>query len=375
MTSPARPRVALVVHDLDPNLGQGRYALELLRRLHPCFEFTVLANRCRAELPAEVVWRRVPAWRGNALGTITTFILPAERAVRRGGFDLVHAQGLTGWSADVSTAHICGAARHARQPPARWGGRLFAAVVIPLERAFYRRRRLRHVIAISRVVAGELREHYGWRGPLSVIHHGTDVAVFRPPAGAAEKDAARRRFGLPAEGWNWLFMGEAAKGLREAVALLPAFPAARLLVVSRSRLDAFRAQAARLGVAERVVFHGPHEQPQEAHRAADVFVYPSAYDTFGLVVTEAMASGLPVLAGRGIGAAELIEDRRNGLLGDPADAAQLRAQLEWLAAAPARAAALGQAARDTITRGTWDACADATAGVYERVLAERRPAA
>lgn len=367
--------MALVIHDLDPNLGQGRYALELLRRLHPRFDFTVLANRCRADLPPGVAWRRVSAWRGNALGTITSFILPAERAVRRGGFDLVHAQGLTGWSADLSTAHICSAARHARQPPARWSGRLFAAVVIPLERAFYRRRRLRHVIAISRVVAGEIREHYGWHGPLNVIHHGTDVAVFHPPADAADKDAARRRFGLTAGTWNWLFMGEATKGLREAVAQLPAFPAARLLVVSRSRLDEFRAQAARLGVADRVVFHGPHEQPQEAHRAVDAFVYPSAYDTFGLVVTEAMASGLPVLAGRGIGAAELVEDRRNGLLCDPADAAQLRAQLEWLAAAPDRAAALGQAARATIARCTWDACAAATAEVYERVLGEKRAAA
>lgn len=364
----ARPRVAFVIHDLDRNLGQGRYALELLARLHPRYEFHVFANRFAEPPPGDARPHRVAAWRRNAVTTIWSFIGPAERAVRAGRFDLVHSQGLTCWGCDLITGHMCNAAKYARLRPPRLRQRLFPRLVIPLERAFFRQRRARHLIAISAVFAREIREWYGWNRGLTVIHHGTDVARFRPPAGAEEKAACRRVFGLEAGRWNWLFMGEALKGLREAVAQLPHFPPAHLLVVSRSDLTPYREQAARLGVAGRITFFGPHDRPEEAFRAADVFVYPSGHDPFGLVVTEAMATGLPVVAGRDTGAAELIVEGRNGLLCQPEDAAGLRASLERLAASLAEAARLGDAARTTLEAHTWDHCAAATAAVYDQVL-------
>lgn len=373
-SKPRRARVAFVIHDLDRNLGQGRYALELLERLYLHYELHVFANRFSEKPPGGVGLHRVPAWRHNAITTIWSFIGPAERAVRAGRYELVHAQGLTCWGCDLITGHMCNAAKYARLRPPRLRQRLFPRFVIPLERAFFRQRRARHLIAISEVFAREIREWYGWNRGLTVIHHGTDVVRFRPPAGAEEKAACRRVFGLDAGRWNWLFMGEALKGLREAVMQLPHFPAAHLLVVSRSDLAPYREQAARLGVTGRITFFGPHDRPEEAFRAADVFVYPSGHDPFGLVVTEAMATGLPVVVGRDTGAAELIVEGSNGLLCQPEDVAGLRAALDRLSASPAEAARLGGAARTTLELHTWDHCAAATAEVYERVLQEKRAA-
>src|SRR5690606_16892109 len=106
----------------------------------------------------------------------------------------------------------------------------------------------RRLITMSHRLESEVRRHYGWRGPVSVIPHGTDGARFRPPADASERAALRRRHGLPAEGWVWLFVGEAVKGLAEAIRALPHFPEATLAILSRSRLDGHLAEASALGV-------------------------------------------------------------------------------------------------------------------------------
>jgi glycosyltransferase involved in cell wall biosynthesis len=100
-------------------------------------------------------------------------------------------------------------------------------------------------------------------------------------------------------------------------------------------------------------------------------VYPSEYDAFGLVVAEAMASTLPVIVGREIGVAELITHQKNGLLCDPGDSESLRQQLEWVQANPARAARLGHAARQTVEQYSWDACAEGTLRIYEKVVGTR----
>ena len=199
---------------------------------------------------------------------------------------------------------------------------------------------------------------------MSVVHHGVDTEHFRPVADAAEKRQARRHFGVPGDGWLWLFVGEAVKGLREAILQLPAFPEARLLAISRSAREPYDALARERGVTSRFHFRGPEPRVDLAYRAADVFVYPSAYNTFGLVVSEAMATGLPVIVGRDIGAAELIDPGVSGFLVDPASADDLRGTLETLRQTPALAETAGRAARRTAEGQTWDACAEATQHVY-----------
>lgn len=364
-------KIALVVHDFDPGYGQGRYTVELARRLASEHEVRVLANTFGGPLQPRLAYQKAPAWRRAALTTVPSFIAAAEWRLRDGDFDLIHAQGVTCWRADVITSHICHAASQANTPVTNLRRRLFPWLATRLEHRFYRQRRAAHLIAVSRRCAEEIRRHYAWQRDTTVIYHGTDTEQFHPPT-PAERAAARTRYGIPAERWTWLFMGEAGKGLDHVLAQLPAFPAAGLLVVTRSVLAPFQARARALGVADRVVFWGPETDPVHAYQAADLFVYPSPYDTFGMVVTEAMATGLPVIASRDIGAAELIRESHNGLLCQPATPATLRAALHWVADHRDEARALGQAARATVQQYSWDACATATLGVYEQVLRGRR---
>lgn len=364
--------VALVVHDFDPGVGHGRYSFEIARRLARQHSVHVWANRFAVPAEAGLVYRRVPASRRSALLSILTFLANSERLLRRERYDLIHAQGLTCWHADVITAHICNRARIQRHANARSGRHAaFDRIVPRLEAAFYRQRRARQLIAISKCVADEIQTHYGWNRPVQVIYHGTDTDRFRPAQDSRERDAARQQFKLGPNAWAWLFVGEAIKGLSQVIRQLPRFAETHLLVISRSDFSQFRNEAERLGVAHRITFHGPAKNIELAYRAADLFVYPSDYDAFGLVAAEAMASELPVILGKSIGAAQWIVDGTNGLLTTGSEA-DLRERIAWVQNHPEASRNLGTFARRTVQEHTWDRCAQETETVYEALRSLER---
>ena len=80
---------------------------------------------------------------------------------------------------------------------------------------------------------------------------------------------------------------------------------------------------------EGVRVHGPVPRGRvlAAFRRADLLVFPTLCDGFGLVVAEAMAQGLPVLTTREAGAADLIEHGKNGFLVEPGSVTKLGEQL------------------------------------------------
>ena len=88
---------------------------------------------------------------------------------------------------------------------------------------------------------------------------------------------------------------------------------------------AVEALARRLGVADRLHFHGrvPHEKLLGFMAGADTFCMPSRTEGYGLVFLEAMAVGTPVIGCRVGGTRELIRHRANGLLSAPGDAGDL----------------------------------------------------
>jgi glycosyltransferase involved in cell wall biosynthesis len=108
------------------------------------------------------------------------------------------------------------------------------------------------------------------------------------------------------------------------------------------------------------------------YASADVFCFPSTTDTFGQVILEAAASGLPVVAAAAGGALELVRHGETGLLVPPDDADALAASLESLARFPHRRAVLAAAARTTALEHTWERSWRELRAAYE--LALRRSA-
>jgi glycosyltransferase involved in cell wall biosynthesis/predicted metal-dependent phosphoesterase TrpH len=104
-----------------------------------------------------------------------------------------------------------------------------------------------------------------------------------------------------------------------------------------------------------------------AYASADIFLFPSATDTFGQVILEAQASGLPVVAVAAGGPLSLIEDRVSGLLCRPAAEALAEAVLE-LAASPLLRRRLAAIALAEVRARTWEDAMQRLAAGYRRVL-------
>ena len=126
----------------------------------------------------------------------------------------------------------------------------------------------------------------------------------------------------------------------------------------------------RVRLGEHASFLGwlDREALARAYASADLFLFPSRTDTYGQVVVEAQASGLPVVAVGEGGPLSLIRDRRTGWLCDPEPEA-LAAALAQLAASPYLRRRIADAARAEVRGRTWEAALAQLACGYERAVA------
>ena len=109
-----------------------------------------------------------------------------------------------------------------------------------------------------------------------------------------------------------------------------------------------------------------------AYASADIFLFASSTDTFGQVILEAQASGLPVVAVAEGGPRTLIEDGRTGML-RPADAEALATALCELAAAPALRGRLAKAALQEVRGRTWERALERLGEGYRLALGDAEP--
>lgn len=184
--------------------------------------------------------------------------------------------------------------------------------------------------------------HYGVRAPIHVLPTGIPLARFacgerarfRAAHGIAESRPVALFVGRVAHEKNIGFLLEmAAQAVRRRPDLL-------LLVAGEGpALPALRAQAARLGLDEAVRFTGyldRHRALPDCYAAADAFVFASRTETQGLVLLEAMAVGLPVVALAHMGTVDILAPRRGCLVPDDEPAAFADTVLDLLSDAALR---------------------------------------
>ncbi len=208
---------------------------------------------------------------------------------------------------------------------------------------------------------------------ISVVPSGVDTASFTDGDGAAW----RERLGIPVDAYVIGHLGRLAREknlvfLTEAVArALEALPDAHFLVVGDGEAQESMVEIAEArGVDSRVHFAGRlHGQPLiDAYHAMDVFAFASHSETQGMVIAEAMAAGLPVVAVEAPGVREVVRDGVNGYLLSGDDAGAMAAALQTLDEAERREA-LAAGALDTAADFDETSCAVRSLAVYRQAIA------
>jgi glycosyltransferase involved in cell wall biosynthesis len=368
-------RIAFVVHEYSRAFGHSRYVVELAERFRAAHDVHVFANRFDSVETEGIKLHRVPAIRTTALTTVLSFLGACSvRLGIIGKFDIVHGQGLVTSNANVITAHICNRAwfraQRAVAGTLTLRQRIFEMAVTPLEQSLFRNSTRAAVIAISQKLKDELKSLYGRTGPTDVIHHGVDAERFSPARRAGARGAFRKEWSLAESDRVALFVGDLRKGARFALEALARVPDLKLVLVTRSDPSSLHRLSHELGVSARVRFRPPTDQVEHVYAAADFFVFPTPYDAFGMVISEAMASALPVITTRAAGASELITHGTSGwVLEDVTSVGPLAEAMRRFTEDVAFAERIGATAREHAARWTWDEVARRTLQIYEKVQA------
>jgi len=248
--------------------------------------------------------------------------------------------------------------------------RLYYRLIAALERRIYRRPGVL-LAAVSGKVAKDIERCFERTDDLTVIYHGIDLKQFSPERRASLREASRRALGLADTDFALLLIGNDWKGkglpcLLQAVRQA-ADPRLRLLVVGSDSPVRFVPAIEAAGLTRRLQFLPIRPDVELYYAAADAYVGPSLEDTFALPVAESMACGMPVIASRSAGVAEIITPGCDGLvLDDPADSAALAGMIRQLADDPELCSRLGEAAAQTASKYSWDRNAQQTADLFER---------
>ncbi|MBU0575883.1 MAG: glycosyltransferase family 4 protein, partial [Proteobacteria bacterium] len=297
--------------------GAEGFAAELTERIaaDPRYEVHVFANRWVVS-SGRVTFHKVPVI------TFPRFLAPPSFAwfagqciAAAGPFDLIHTHDRI-LRADVYTMHGV---------PHRWWIRevrrkrmsLFDRAIARVEDRLVFKGGCRRFLAVSELTREIFLGQYAVEPcVVRVIHPGIDAA----PYGKLDREICRReirsRFGIGADEPLILFvsMNFTIKGLDHLLRGLGRLRARsperrfRLLVVGKGDEKGYKRLARDLGIGDAVVFAGAvaRERLPEFYLSGDIYAMLSRFDTFGMVVLEAMAAGLPVLISGCVGARDIV---------------------------------------------------------------------
>jgi 1,2-diacylglycerol 3-alpha-glucosyltransferase len=226
------------------------------------------------------------------------------------------------------------------------------------------------VFAPSESIASLLIER-GVIAPIAVVPTGVreerfaqgDGAGFRASMGIPDDAFVVGHLGRLAPEKNLAFLAEAVASFLEQDSR------AHFLVVGKGPSDTeIRRIFERYGSSDRLWLPGVLEHPllADAYHAMDVFAFASKSETQGMVLTEAMAAGVPVVALDASGVREVVRDQRNGRLLGEETCGAFRDALGWVACKDsAQRSALGRAALETAHEFSLTRAADKAFACYE----------
>jgi UDP-glucose:(heptosyl)LPS alpha-1,3-glucosyltransferase len=202
---------------------------------------------------------------------------------------------------------------------------LYHRSLLALEKQQFATSNFKTVVAVSGEVKRELIQAYGVpEGRIVVLYNGVDPVRFNPSLKEKWRAVVRSQLRVPEDADLVLFVGSGfyRKGMDRLLRIWGAPELKNTFLVAvgdDARLRRYQRLAERQAPG-RIIFVGRQEHVERFYGAADALVLPSLQEAFGNVVLEALASGIPPVVSRAVGAAELLTGSLAGGVVDDPDA-------------------------------------------------------
>ena len=379
-----RLRIALVANHIHFRGGMERYCAELVNAL--CDRHDLHLFSCEVDdVPRDkVTVHPVRTIKKPFAALFAQFYWQTSRMIRMQDYDIVHTIGGITAQQNIVTAQYCQYAwgdAIRREPGAKEGITAYHQFMWRMtgyfeKRAFTSPQTL-GISANSHRTQADLIKFYGANSEkIQVIYNGIDASRFTP-TNSRFRQEIRQRYQIPETSVVVLFVGEyRRKGLATVIRALGELqdPRIHLLAVGKGNLEQYQTLAKQAGISQQVTFAGPARDIEQVFGAADMFVFPTYYEPFGMVITEAMASSLPVITSRSAGASEMISEGESGLLLDnPGDPHELSQKIKILLTDETNRKQIGKSARAAASIYNWSHVAEDTLQLYYRSLGHEQP--
>lgn len=372
-------KIAIPIFNFSKTGGIERHTYELVKRISKNHEVHVFSNILKNDDNLNIIWHKVPVFNFSIL-THLLFVLINSIMLKKEKFDIVYNNGCGAtFIQDVITSasvHLAWMKETKKEVLKKYFLNPMHYWTIFVESINYRNIKMENykkVIAISNFIKRHLMNYYLIpEDKIVVIYHGVSPDEFNPQKREKYFSLIRSKYSISKDDTVLLFVGNEfkRKGLKyvfEAMKILNN-KNLKLLVVGNGEIKFFRTFADSLGIGKNVVFAGFCEDVSIYYSVADIFIFPSTFDAFGLVVLEAMASGIPAIVSASTGASEIIEHGVDGfVVDDYRNSSEFARVITDLIKSKELMNRIGKLARSKAEKFTWDSVAEKTLEVFKNV--------
>lgn len=221
------------------------------------------------------------------------------------------------------------------------------------------------IVAVSQLVKNDLIQSNIPAERIHVIHNGVDIEEFSP--GRAERTLLKVPEDVPLA----LFVGDirsSRKNLDTVLQALTKVPELHLAIAGTVKDSPYPQMASKLNLMNRVYFLDFRKDVSDLMKAADFFVFPSRYEPCGLVLLEAMASGLPIITATTAGGSELVKPECGFIMSDSESVSTLTEAMQKLTNSSELRQKMGFAAHSIAQNHTWKRMAGSYLDIFENFI-------
>ena len=373
-------KIAVVIPKFGLVGGAEQFASELTGRLaaNTDYDFHIFANR-RQMTNDGFSHHKVPLISFPKFLTTPGFARFVRRRLQSDDFSLVHTHERI-YAADIYTLHGV--------PHRYWVNRvrrkkmsLFDRATARVEQKLVYEGGCRKFIAVSELTREIFLDEYEVEPErVCVIHPGVNLSAYENKDRQQIRRTVREALQIASDEFVVIFasMNFEIKGLDHIIQSLAKLQTqdnkVRLIVAGKGNVKKYQKIAGDAQMAGRIIFTGvvPGGELVNLYLAGDIYMMLSQFDTFGMVVPEAMAAGLPVVISGRVGAKDLVREGENGfVIENPSDHGCVASRVSLLFDAKRRKA-MSAAARETAVENSWEKTARLYQEIYTEILDAKR---